>query len=276
MSSLSLMAGVALVALLAAPVSAMAQPEPEQSFACVMDPSVRTNLGSQVPGLLAEVLVKRGDRVRAGQVVARLASEVEAAQVALDLLRSSSMAEVEAREAQLTLAKRQLQRSQELYQRQVESAQHLDETQAQAEVSERELRLAIQAHEATRLELQRSIALLHQREIRSPIDGLVTEQVMSAGEYVHQEAVIVRITKLDPLYVEAFLPARLYPAVHLGMEAMVAPADPIGGEIRARVTVVDQVFDAASGTFGVRLEVPNPDGRLPGGQRCKVNFQFGA
>ena len=36
--------------------------------------------------------------------------------------------------------------------------------------------------------------------------------------------------------------------------------------------MVDRVFDAASGTFGVRLDLPNSDGALPAGQRCIVSF----
>ncbi|QKC98231.1 hypothetical protein EB231_28970 [Mesorhizobium sp. NZP2298] len=40
----------------------------------------------------------------------------------------------------------------------------------------------------------------------------------------------------------------------------------------AAVTVVDKVFNAASGTFGVRLELPNPDDQIPVGQRCQVDF----
>jgi hypothetical protein len=36
--------------------------------------------------------------------------------------------------------------------------------------------------------------------------------------------------------------------------------------------VVDRVFDASSGTFGVRLELPNPNGAIPAGVRCKVEF----
>jgi RND family efflux transporter MFP subunit len=247
----------------------------ERAFDCVMDPSLRANLGSQVPGLLAEVLVRRGDHVHAGQVVARLVSEVETAQVALDQLRASSTAEIEAREAQLTLAQRELGRTEELFKRQVATAQHLDELRAQAAVSDRELSLARQVRQATQLELLRSEAYLRQREIRSPFDGLVTDRLMSAGEYVHPEAVILRLAQLDPLYVETYLPVRLFPLLHAGLEAAVEPADPIGGTIQARVSVVDQVFDAASGTFGVQLEVPNRDGRLPAGHRCKVSFRFG-
>ena len=41
---------------------------------------------------------------------------------------------------------------------------------------------------------------------------------------------------------------------------------------QARVTVVDKVANAASSTFGVRLEIPNPGNRVPGGLTCKVRI----
>lgn len=56
------------------------------------------------------------------------------------------------------------------------------------------------------------------------------------------------------------------------MQAEVYPEDPVGGVHKAVVTVVDQVFDAASGTIGVRLELPNPDYAIPAGLKCQVRF----
>jgi multidrug efflux pump subunit AcrA (membrane-fusion protein) len=53
---------------------------------------------------------------------------------------------------------------------------------------------------------------------------------------------------------------------------MVSPEEPVGGEYPATVTVVDRVVDAASGTFGVRLELPNPDRALSAGLKCRVRF----
>ncbi len=50
--------------------------------------------------------------------------------------------------------------------------------------------------------------------------------------------------------------------------------DPLGGDRQAAVKVVDQVFDAASGTFGVRLALANPELIVPAGLRCKVSFAF--
>jgi hypothetical protein len=52
----------------------------------------------------------------------------------------------------------------------------------------------------------------------------------------------------------------------------VHPAAPLGGSYRAVVEVVDPVIDAASGTFGVRLRLPNPDHSIPAGIHCNVEW----
>ena len=67
------------------------------------------------------------------------------------------------------------------------------------------------------------------------------------------------------MYVEAFPPVRLQPALRVGAPAVVEPIAPAGPTISARVSLIDKVLDPASGTFGVRLEVPNPDGTLLAG-----------
>ena len=69
-----------------------------------------------------------------------------------------------------------------------------------------------------------------------------------------------------------FVPVALFGKVAVGMKAHVMPESPVGGARIAEVTIVDRVIDAASGTFGVRLALPNRDLRLPAGLKCKVRF----
>ena len=64
----------------------------------------------------------------------------------------------------------------------------------------------------------------------------------------------------------------MFGKVTVGMRAHVMPEAPVNGVHTAKVTIVDRVIDAASGTFGVRLALPNPDYRLPAGLKCKVRF----
>jgi membrane fusion protein (multidrug efflux system) len=89
------------------------------------------------------------------------------------------------------------------------------------------------------------------------------------GEYIEQEF-ILKLAQIDPLNVEVILPVTFFPSIKVGMDAMVVPEAPLGGQYVAKIKIVDSVIDAASGTFGVRLELPNPGNRLPAGLKCKV------
>jgi len=72
--------------------------------------------------------------------------------------------------------------------------------------------------------------------------------------------------------VEVIIPVARFGSIKVGMRAKVKPEAPVGGQYSAEVKIVDRVIDAASGTFGVRLELPKPNHRLPAGLKCKVIF----
>lgn len=133
---------------------------------------------------------------------------------------------------------------------------------AQAELNNRRL---------ADLELNRTAAEVALRTIKSPINGVVVERFMHPGEFPKQER-ILKLAQIDPLRVEAYAPVALLGKVSVGAHAVIKPEDPVGGSHTAKVTVVDHVVDAASGTFGVRMELPNPDFKLPAGLRCTVKF----
>ncbi len=258
------------LAIVMAPAAAMAA---DPSFDCVIDPSEVVKLGSPITGVLAEVKVNRGDIVTRGQPVASLESSIEAATVRLNRFRAESTAKVNAQEERLKLARSRVDRfgnprglvvTQDKY----------EEVQAEARVAEQELLREQQDRQLSQLELERSQATLDQRTIHSTIDGIVTEKKLSAGEFVNQEGYIVTVSRLESLYVEVFLPVIYYKQVRVGMEGSVRPAPPIENTYAASISAVDHVFDPASGTFGVRLTLPNPGNTLPGGQRCKVTFDF--
>ena len=105
----------------------------------------------------------------------------------------------------------------------------------------------------------------------SAVTGVVIERLLTPGEFVRGTA-IVKLAKIDPLHVEVITPVAMLGRIALGMRGEVLLEAPLGKSYPATVTVVDQVVDAASGTFGVRLLLPNPDYRLPAGLKCKVRF----
>jgi len=123
-----------------------------------------------------------------------------------------------------------------------------------------------------RLEATRAGGLLHQRMVVSPVDGVVTERALGPGEFRNDQAHILTVAEMNPLRVETYLPIALYGHIKIGQAAEVLPEQPVGGKYQATVAVVDSVFDAASGTIGVRLKLPNPDLSLPAGIHCRVRF----
>lgn len=255
-------------------IAAQAADKPRATFDCVMRPALKVKLGSPMRGLLARVVVDRGDFVTRGALIAEIDSSVEKATVELNRVRAQNTANIEARLADLTLSKKRLKRTGELARRRVVPLDRLDERRAQVAVTKANLKQARMNQRLAKLEHKRSIALLERRRITSPIDGVVVERLLYKGEYVHQEAHIVTIAQIDPLHVEAFIPTKYFFLVKKGMKASVKPKGPVRGRLAATVIVVDQVFDAASGTFGVRLRLPNPKNKMPAGLRCEVTFDF--
>jgi RND family efflux transporter MFP subunit len=242
------------------------------TFDCVMDPVLTVKVGSPVTSVLSEVMVDRGDIVKKGQPIARIESAVEQAAVATNEARAASTAEIEAKQALLEQKNGVLKRKLELQAHNVGSAQDVDTAQAEYNVAKADVALAQLNHKMAELELERSRALLEQRTIRSPFDGVVVERALGPGEFVRMDANVVTLAKIHPLNVEAYLPVRYFGTIKVGDSANVHPDDPVGGDHSAKVSIVDQVFDAASGTFGVRLTLPNPGNLLPGGLRCRVTF----
>ena len=112
------------------------------------------------------------------------------------------------------------------------------------------------------------------RTIKSPFDGVVMDRMLNPGDLAESGTgpkPIMKIAQIHPLRVEVVLPMDAYGKVALGSSADIVP-ETLGGRYRRTFKIVDRVADAASGTFGVRLELPNPDGKLIGGVRCQVEF----
>ena len=121
------------------------------------------------------------------------------------------------------------------------------------------------------MELKRAIEVVKRMKIRSSVKGVVVERFLSPGEYIENQP-ILELAQIDPLNVEVILPVDMLGTVREGMIAEVKPEAPMSGTYSATVTIVDRVIDAASGTFGVRLEIPNPEHLIPPGLKCKVVF----
>lgn len=254
-------------------IPAMANAE-TMTFDCVAEPAQRVQVGTPVTGLLASVVVGRGARVMPGDVVARLESTVEEANVALAGAQAEADEAVRAQQTRLTLAEADLARSKKLVNSGAVSASKVQELEATVEIAKRDLDTEKRKTLLAKIELQRQQALLDRQNIRSPIKGFVADQSLHAGEFVRQDSPIMTIVQIDPLFVEAYVPVGLWGKIAVGTKGSVVLDQPDKQSRSAQVSVVDKMFDAASGTFGVRLDLPNPDDQIPAGQRCQVAFDI--
>jgi RND family efflux transporter MFP subunit len=180
---------------------------------------------------------------------------------------------LEASASRLDFAVKKEQRALELYKQKFVSAGALDEARTQRELAESELKEARENQKLNELEMQRAEEVVKLRTIRSPFNGVVVERYLTSGEFATSNVKnpILKLAEVDPLNVEVILPANLYGRIKTGARAKVTPEAP-GGDFTATVVLVDRVIDAASGTFGVRLELPNPGQHIPAGAKCHVKF----
>jgi RND family efflux transporter MFP subunit len=245
---------------------------PDREFECLIEPNMMIEVSSPVDGVIDSIAVDKADVIEAGQVLAQLEASVQRAQVEQARARAAMDGEIRAAEENVNFTRRKLKRINDLYSSQAVAPQQKDEAETEARLASMELRKAKEDKRLAELELQKAIEALNQRTIRSPIEGVVVQRFLSPGESVKDKP-IVSIAQIDPLRVEVILPAKAFGSIQEGMQAEIRPETSAGREYPAIVTIVDKVIDAASGTFGVRLELPNPEYALPGGLNCRVTFR---
>ena len=242
-------------------------------YDCMIEPHSVTELSTREEGVLEKVLVRRGDIVRKGQVVAKLESSLET--IALDFAdaRAKMKGDVESKQATLEYMRRQRDRITDLYEDKAISFNDKDKADTDVRLAETELQVALDNQRLMQIERDRAARRLELRSIRSPVDGVIVEILLVPGESVEDRArEIMVIAEVDPLNVEIILPAEQFGSVQVGTPAEITPLLP-GQPVRsADVAVVDRTIDAASDTFRVQLQLENKDFAIPGGIRCDIAF----
>jgi RND family efflux transporter MFP subunit len=260
-------------ALVLAAAVAGAPPARAQEFDCIIEARQMVDIRSPVEGLIERVHAERGEAVKKGQVLVTLESGPERAAVAVARQRAEAVGAVKSAEAKLELATKKEKRAEELARQNFISTNAVEEARTERQLAESELKVTRENQRLAELEMQRAAEVLGMRTIRSPVNGVVVDRYLKAGEFAttNVKDPILRVAEIDPLNVEVILPASLYGSVQQGDRAEIAPETP-QQKFVARVRVVDRVINAASGTFGVRLELANEKQLIPAGAKCRVKF----
>lgn len=262
---------VAMAAGMIWPVSAAMAAE----FDCVTEPSQVVELRSVAPGIISRVHVRRGDVIKPGQVLVELDDALDRAATEVAAHRAAMVGAQQSADARVEHAGQRAGRLTDLAAKSFVSVQERDSALAERRLAEAAAVEAVENRRLAQLEHKRQIEQGRLRSLRSPMTGVVVDRMAHPGELAgsgENAKAILKLADLSTLHVEVILPTSAWSRVRPGQSVEVRTE--LTGVTRhaARVVAVDRVLDAASGSFGVRLELPNPGQRLPAGLRCFADF----
>ena len=214
-----------------------------------LHPIETVGVRARIEGDLVGVYVREGQRVSAGQMLARFeSSEQETSQ-------ASAQADVSSAQTDLETAQWNLDQSKELFKA--------------GAISERDLKLSEQTVETARARLAAANARLRStsnvtRDTRviAPTSGIIEKRLVETGERVTRGQQLFSLVRNDALELAASVPARQANAVAAG-QAVHFVAD--GREFDGRVARVSPTIDPASRSVTVYVQIPNANGALKGG-----------
>lgn len=211
------------------------------------EPQRQTGVPAQASGEIAEVLVRRGADVEAGDLIARIAPGQ--------------------REAALEQARQELRRAE----REFENAETLLDRGVGTVDRVVQARSSLAAAEAQLLAAEEAVADL---DVIAPFAGRIEQLEIEEGEFIQAGAAVAEIVDLRPLSVRIQVPQQ---SVSLVREGQVAEVTFITGETReGEVVFVGTSANTETRTFEAEVKVPNEDGGVPAGISARVRIPTGA
>lgn len=205
------------------------------------------SISSEQDGQIVEIAVENGALVAAGDPILRQDTSVEAAQLEGTL-------------AQLSLARINLKRAEEMLATATTSRSTYDSAAADVE------RLQAEA-EGVR-------AVIAQKSVRAPFAGRVGIRHVNLGQYVNRGQALVPLFRLDPIFLNFSVPQRLITRVQPGQEVAVTVDAYPDRTFTGRINALNPQVDAATRNVAVQATLANPDENLRPGMFARVAVQL--
>ncbi len=224
-------------------------------------------------GRLQDVFVRLGDRVARGQRIAKIedfeiVEQVKQAEAAQEV----AAATIRQREADLQLALTNVERSRNLFQRQLLPKQTLDDNEARYQAAVAQIDLAKAQSTQSRARLDELRINLANTVIVSPVNGFVAKRSVDPGAFVSQNSPMVDVVDISRVRLVVNVVERDLKDLHAGAGAKVE-VDAFPGEMfQGRIARVAPVLDPATRTAPIEIEIPNADFRLKPGMYARVGI----
>lgn len=125
-------------------------------------------------------------------------------------------------------------------------------------------------YEAAKAQVERMEKELEYTKIRAPFDGVVDDRMAEVGDYLAPGQPCALVVALDPFLVVGRVSERDVSYIQIGNPGWAKLVT--GGRVEGKVRFVAKSSDAATRTFRVELEVPNPDGRIRDGITAEMHI----
>ncbi len=201
----------------------------------------RATLAVRTNGVIDQLPVKQGDRVKAGDLILRLAAEEKAAAIA------TARQVLDQREAEAAAAE-QLVKSGSM-------------AKLQADNARSSLAMARSLLEAAAAEMTRN-------EVRAPFDGIVDRVTVEQGSSVMQGGEVATVLNLDPVLGVGEVSERDLGFLKMGDEADVRLVS--GQTVKGKVRYISRDASAQTRTFRIEVAIPNGDGAIPAGMTAEI------
>ena len=237
----------------------------------VTNPSADITLSYVQPGRIAKVYFKEGEWVKAGQVLVQQDDAVEQIQLAQLEAASEDTTQIQASEASLAQKRVDLIKLEKAAANNAATELEVEYAKLNVTMAELSLKLAEFEHEQAKRKYNEVKAQIEKMSLKSPINGRIENIHVETGESINSLADVVRVVRIDPLWIDVPVPLVKATALSHGKTARVRFPVPNMVSIEGRIIYIAAVADAASSTLRVRIEVPNKSNR-PAGEHVEIIF----
>jgi RND family efflux transporter MFP subunit len=232
------------------------------------EPYREVELAVSESGVLAQIDVQEGSRVRAGQILAKLETEVLERTLEIASQRSEFVGALQGAQAECELSAKYLEQLQQLHSRGHATQRELDRAATDLKVAQARLAMAEEERSLQLLECRRIEAQIEHRLVRSPIDGVVSQVLRDAGEsFLATDPRVATVVQLDRLRARFPLDPAAARTLATGQSVQLELAD-VSTLVTGTVESIAPVMDAESATVQVTVAIDNAEEAIPAGARC--------
>ncbi|TWU49813.1 efflux RND transporter periplasmic adaptor subunit [Rubripirellula reticaptiva] len=265
-------ASVGTTAVQAEMQSVLVRTPSQDLYEGLIEPKHTIMIAASEVGLLESLDVEVGDRVSAGEVVARLDDAMQQSAVRIATLQSLMTGERDATKAELDFSQSRAQKLRPLAANGMARPDELARAETELRVSAARYAAAEEQFQLRQLELQRYQLQLERRRVRSPMAGVISRVLRKPGEFISPgEPSVVQMLVVDQLIAVFNIPVEDTPEIRVGAPVRIFLRS-TSTKVDAAVTSLAPEIEGESGTLQVRVELDNAEGRMLAGDRCTLRF----